>query len=261
MSNFLTKLYRIWDPRPKLAAEWLEFAHQYENRLANSHLKPEIVEAILAERNRIHKLFRERLPEYQDRISIVVTNNTAEHCAVLAWNNHIYVLVSGALIGRPYDNPDDTGIKAWEWLAEHEIAHIREGHLPWFFYSRRLFQFTSALVALHILLNMFAFKQLIAAYYWPHIGILVSTWLLQLIIILPREWKADLMATEAIDDPSVLIEAEKSLCRMTSQAKNRRGLLGYINYYLSALFLDPHPPLAARRFLLKRKIKTKLLRQ
>lgn len=135
---------QIWDARPLLAKEWLESAEKYEERLrTNQSLNPQVVECILNERNRILLLFSELLPEFEKRISIVITTDTyVEHCAVFLWKKHLYVLVSAALIGRPYDHPEDKGLKAWEWLARHEATHIRNNHLFWFFHTRRLFRIT-----------------------------------------------------------------------------------------------------------------------
>lgn len=150
----------MWDLRPGLASEWLRSAEEYEERLrASKSLDPVVIEAVLEERNRICSLFNQFLPEFVGRTSVVILRDAlVENCAVFVWEDHLYVLVSGALLGRPFDYPQDTGIKAWEWLARHEAVHVRKGHLPWFFHTRRFFRlgcrFCSALAVFLSLLNL-----------------------------------------------------------------------------------------------------------
>lgn len=250
---------RMWDPRPMLASEWLESAEKYEERLrANQSLNPKVIEVVLQERNRIRALFNELLPEYVERISVVITTEArVDQCAVFLWNDRVYILVSGALLGRPYDHPGDTGLKAWEWLARHEIAHIRGGHLPWFFHTRRLFRLTYNFCGvLAILLSILASKEM--AYVWrePFLWLLGGLWFVQTIVALVFEWQADLVATRSIRDPSVLEETEKSLTRMSLQARKRWPFpLGWILYAVSMVLVDPHPPLAARCWLLRRSLR------
>lgn len=242
-----------------LAREWLDSAEKYEERLRlNKSLNPQVVEAVLQERNRIRSLFNELLPEFVGRTSVVVTTDArVEHCAVSLWNDHLYVLVSGALIGRPFDHPEDAGLKAWEWLARHEIAHIRGGHLPWFFHTRRLFRLTYNFCGvLAILLSILTSKHMVYTWLQPFLWLLGGLWVVQTIVALAFEWKADLVATQSIRDPSVLEEAEKSLYRMSLQAKERWPFpIGWIQYVVSMVLVDPHPPLALRRWLLQRRLR------
>lgn len=240
-----------------LASEWLKSAEEYEERLrANQSLSPSVLEAILQERTRIHTLFKELLPEFAERISVVVTIETqAENCSVFLWNRRLYVLVSAALLGRPYDHPEDKGLKAWEWIARHEAAHVRGGHLLWLFHTRRLFRISLNLCFIQwILLSLFAPKQVLSAWFEPALGILAGLWFIQTIVCLSLEWGADLAATRSVKDPMILDEVEKSLDRMTAQSKKRLPFpLGRILYTISLVFFDPHPPLTARRWLLRRK--------
>src|SRR5689334_8460373 len=101
MKKLLTKLSRIWDPRPHLAKEWLDCAQKYEESLrTNQFVNQQIVDSILQERNRIHALFQKLLPKFKEQISIVVTNDIrVEHCAIFAWNDHIYLSVGFVSLG------------------------------------------------------------------------------------------------------------------------------------------------------------------
>ncbi len=248
-------LSRIWDPRPNLAQNWLDAAEKYEDRLkTNPSSSPQIVEAILQERHRIQSLFNELLPEFSNKISVVITPNAlVEHLAIFSWDHRLYVLVSGALIGRPYDHPEDTGIKAWQWLARHEAAHIRGNHLPWLFHARRLFRFTSIFCcAGSLFLGLFASKEILNTWLILFLSLYGSTWIIQTITTLFLEWRADCKATEEIQDPSILKETEESLHRMNMQVRNLP--LGWIRYALSMIFIDPHPPFILRRWLLRRKL-------
>ena len=257
MSRLNKFLSRMWDPRPMLAREWLESAEKYEERLkGNPAVSPLIIEAVLQERNRIHALFKELLPEFAGRISVVVTTDVqTENCSVFLWNERLYVLVSGALIGRPYDHPQDPGLKGWEWLARHEAAHVRGGDLWWLFHVRRLFRVPFKLCMVQwVLLSLFASKETLSAWLGPALGFLAGLWFIQTVVCLVLEWRADLAATRSMKDPLILDEAEKSLYRMTAQARKRLpSILGWIQYGISLLFFDPHPPLLARRWLMRRK--------
>lgn len=250
---------RIWDARPLLAKEWLESAEKYEERLrTKKSLNPQVVEFILNERNRIRQLFSELLPEFENRISVVVTTDAhVENCAVFLWENHLYVLVSGALIGRPYDHPDDKGLQAWEWLARHEAAHIRNNHLFWFFHTRRLFRITYMICCVPaIFLRLFTSHQTLFIWLTPWLWLLGGFWLLQTIVGIVFEWKADLVATSSIKNSLTLEETEKSLHRMSLQASKRwPAPFGWIQYALSMIFVDPHPPFVARRWLLRRRFR------
>lgn len=242
-----------------LASEWLKLANEYEERLrANQSLSPQVIEAIVQERNRIRALFSELLPEFADRISVVLTRDVhVEHCSIFSWNRHLYVLVSAALIGRPYDHPgDEDAIRAWEWIARHEVVHIREGHLPWFFHTRRLFRLTYLLGCISaIFLKVFASRQTLWIWLEPFLYLLGGLWVVQTVVGLLFEWRADLAATRSIQDPLVLRETEKSLYRMGLQARRRwMAPLSWIQYAMSVVFFDPHPPFLARRWLLRRRV-------
>lgn len=264
--NIFSYFVRMWDPRPKLASVWLESAEKYEERLrANKSLSSQVIEAILQERNRIRTLFNELLPEFRERISVVITADAAaENCAVFLWDGHLYVLVSAALIGRPFDCPEDAGVKAWEWLARHEAAHIRGGHLRWFFHTRRLFRMALNFFAVFaIFFSMFYAGENGYSYLLLGLWILGGVWSLQTFVGLAFECNADFSANKSINDPAVLKEAEKCLYRMRLQAKSRWLFpFGWLNYILSSVLVDPHPPLAFRVWLLRRRLralKTSLL--
>jgi len=259
LHKYISFIARIWDPRPLLAKQWFESAEKYEERLrANTSLDPQIIELVIQERNRIHLLFTELLPTFAGRISIVVTvDGHAEHCSVFVWEKRLYVLVSGALLGRPYDHPNEPGLKAWQWLARHEAAHIRNNHLFWFFHTRRFFRIPYLLCgAAFLFLRLFASTEIFWNWAEPCLWILTGLWLLQTIVGLTLEWKADLSATASIQDKEVLEDAEKSLHRMGVQAKTRLpSPFGWIQYLINIFFFDPHPPLRARRWLLQRRIR------
>lgn len=245
---------RIWDPRPFLANEWLEAAERYEERLrASSAVSPNVLQAILDERNRILELFNELLPEFTGRTSLVVTKDAhVEYCGVSLWKDRLYVLVSAALIARPFDCPQNSGVKAWQWLARHEASHIRRGHLPWLFHVRRLFRLTYHFCwVFAIILGIAVSKETMYAWLKPVLWLLGAIWVVQTVVCLCLEWKADVVATQSIKDPSILKEAEESICRMS---KRRRFSFGWILYMFNSLLVDPHPPLFARRWLLRRRV-------
>ena len=82
-----------------------------------------------------------------------------------------------------------------------------------------------------------------------------GSWLLQTLVSIAFEWKADLFAIFSIKDVAALEDAEKSLLRMKEQAiKRKPAPLGWILYTLSVVLFDPHPPFVARRWLLRRRI-------
>jgi hypothetical protein len=70
-----------------------------------------------------------------------------------------------------------------------------------------------------------------------------------MIVSLIFEYQADLQATRSIKDPLILEDAEKAISRMNSQAINS---FGWLNYLYSSLFVDPHPPFALRKWLLRK---------
>jgi hypothetical protein len=255
----LSYICKSLDQRPELAREWLDSAEKYEEKLRENVSNPQLAEAILQEVGRIRALFTTLIPTYKDHISVVVMRDThAEHCAVFSWKDHLYILVSAALIGRPIDHPQDQGLPAWEWLAHHELAHIRGGHLPWFFYTRKVFQWVSRFcLIMGSILFLFSSTESRQSWFKPFLWMTAITWLIQTFVGLFFEWKADLAATQAVNDPVVLKEAEKSLIRMSGQAVKRwPSPWGRINYTLNMLFVDPHPPLSLRLWLLKRRQKS-----
>ena len=203
----LKNIYHFWDKRSTLAKIWKESANKYEEALrSNKNLDPQIVESILQERERILNLFQSLLPEYNDKISIVITNDTiVENCAVGLWEGHVYVLVSAALIGRSIDYPEDNIKLAWEWLFRHEVSHIKSGHLPWLFYVRKLF---NASLVFSLLSWFPPLKSPI--YFW----LLFGGWGINVIIHLIFELRADNYATKGVLNPQVLESAERTLFRM-----------------------------------------------
>ena len=250
------KLKRIWDPRATLAKELLDSATRYEERVrANKLTDQQIVESILRERSRIHALFQKLLPEFKEQISVVVTNETlAEHCAIFSWNKHIYVQVSAVLIARPIVHPESTGIKAWDWLAQHEISHVKSGHLPWLFYVHRVFQLTILFFGIpKIFSYVLPSNHLLDSWLNGSFWLFWAGWSMKMIVSLVFEYWADLQATRSIKDPLVLEDAEQSLSRMTSQAIKRfPHPFGWLNYLLHLLFFDPHPPFILRQWLLRK---------
>jgi len=256
LKGLLAKLKRIWDPRTSLAKEWLNCANKYEESLrANKLVNPQIVDSILQERSRIQALFQKLLPEFKEQISVVVTNDTrVEHCAIFSWNKHIYVLVSAALIGRPIDHPESAGEKAWDWLAQHEISHLKSGHLPWLFHVRRVFRLTFIFLCItRIFSYALPSNHLVDSWLNTSLWIFCAGWSIQMIVSLVIEYKADFQATHSIKDPLVLEDAEQFLSRMGSQAIKRFPQpLGWLNYVLHLLFSDPHPPFVLRQWLLRK---------
>ena len=254
--NLLTKLYHIWDPRPNLAKEWFDCAQKYEERLrTNKLLDPKIADSILQERNRIHTLFQKLLPEFREQISIVVTNDVrAENCAIFSWNNHVYVLISAVLIARPIDHPESDGINAWNWLAHHEISHLKSGHLPWLFHIRRLFRFTLIFLCIpKILSYALPVNHIIETWLNTSFWLFLGAWSIQMISSLVMEYTADLYATRSTKDHLILEDAEKTLSRMKTQATSRLTKpFGWLIYMFQALFTDPHPPFLMRRWLLRK---------
>ncbi len=254
--GLLAKLYRMWEPRSKLAEEWLDYAQKYEEVLrANKLVNPQIVDSILQERYRIHTLFQKLLPEFKDQISIVITNDVCvEHCSIFAWNNHVYVIVSAALIGQPIDHPELDGMKAWNWLAQHEISHLKSGHLPRLFHVRRLFRLSILFLSItNILSCIFPSNQLIDSCLNLSFWLYGASSCIQLIASLSFEYTADLQATRSIKDPLILEAAEKTISRMASQAIKRFPQpIGWLNYIYSSLFIDPHPPILLRKWVLRK---------
>lgn len=85
----------------------------------------------------------------------------------------------------------------------------------------------------------------------------MGSWLLETITNLSLEYRADVYANQAIDDPLVIEETKQRLLRMKSQAiKALPGFLGVINYFYTSLLIDPHPPLIFRKGLLNKKLKS-----
>ena len=254
--GLFAKLNRMWDERPTLAKELLDSATIYEERLrANKLVDQQIVESVLQERSRIHALFQKLLPEFKEQISVVVTKEAlVEHCAIFSWNKHIYVLVSAPLIARPIEHPESNAIKAWDWLARHEISHIKSGHLPWLFYVRKLFRFTALFFLIPCIFSyLLPSNHLIDSWFNKSLWLFWAGWSIKMIVTLVFETMADLQATRSIKDPSVLEAAEESISRMTSQAINRLAQpFGWLNYLLHLLLLDPHPPFILRQWLLRK---------
>jgi hypothetical protein len=250
------KLKRMWDPRTSLAKEFQDSASRYEEILrANNQGNQQVVESILQERRRIQALFQRLLPEFKEKISVVVTKEIlVEHCSIFSWNEHIYVLVSAALIGRPFDHPELPGTKAWDWLAQHEIYHIKSGHTSWLFHVRRLYRITKVFFLIPLIFYcVLPSNHLIDSWFNGSLWLFYAGWSMQMIVSLIFEYKADLQAARSIKDPLVLEDAEQSLSRMTSQAINSFPQpLGWLNYLVHLLFIDPHPPFVLRQWLLRK---------
>jgi hypothetical protein len=89
----------------------------------------------------------------------------------------------------------------------------------------------------------------------PYLCLIAGGWLLQTLVSVAFEWKADLLATFSIKDVATLEDAEKSLLRMKERAiKRKPAPLGWILYTLRVVLLDPHPPLMAHWWLLRQRI-------
>ncbi|MCH9617719.1 MAG: hypothetical protein SP4CHLAM5_10820 [Chlamydiia bacterium] len=258
--KILLYIYNLWDPRAKIAKGFLEGSDQYEAKLrASKQVSPDVVDSILAERGRIHSLMQEHLPDYKESISIVVTNDIlVENLAIFSWNDHLYLLVSAALIGRPIDHAKESGIKGWEFLARHESAHIKFGHLPWLFYTRRFFKFiTYLLITFIVMTYIFPNIQEIKTCVYTSSLLYLLSWTIQTITGLITEYQADRYAISSINDREVLDDAEKTLSRIKSQATKRfPGLLGWINYVICILLVDPHPPLFIRKWMLRKRARS-----
>lgn len=253
------KLKRMWDPRTNLAKEFQDSASRYEEILrANNQgneQNEQIAESILQERRRIQALFQRLLPEFKEKISVVVTKEIlVEHCSIFSWNEHIYVLVSAALIGRPLVHPELPGTKAWDWLAQHEIYHIKSGHIPWLFHVRRVYRITRVFFLIPLIFSyVLPSNHLLDSWLNGSFWLFWAGWSMKMIVSLVFEYWADLQATRSIKDPLVLEDAEQSLNRMTSQAIKRFPQpFGWLNYLLHLLFFDPHPPFILRQWLLRK---------
>jgi hypothetical protein len=258
--ELLSKIYRVWDPRAGIAKGFLEAAEKYEPGLRSSKLlNPAIVNSILAERERIHLLLQRHLPEHKEQISIVITNDIrVENLAIFSWNKHVYLLVSAALIGRPIDHPEENGIKAWDFLARHESAHLKFGHLPWLFYTRRVFKFTTYLPSIFMVMTYFLpnIQEIKTCLYTSSL-LFLSSWAIQTVTGLITEYQADRFAISSINDLEVLDDVAKTLLRIRSQATNQLPMpFGWINYMVSILFIDPHPPLFIRKWMLRKRART-----
>lgn len=162
------------------------------------------------------------------------------------------MLVSAALIARPIDHPESDGVKAWNWLAQHEISHLKSGHLPWLFHVRRFFRFTILFLCVSKILSyILPSNHLIDSWLNASLWLFGFGWSIQMIVSLIIEYKADLQAIRSTKDRLILEDAEKSIARMGSQAIKRFPQpLGWLNYLLSLLFSDPHPPFILRQWLL-----------
>jgi hypothetical protein len=254
LKKYFKKLYLLWDIRSNVSKIWRENSQKYEGDLrGNISLDPKIVESVLEEKNRILTLFQTLLPEYENQISIVVTNNVfQETLAISTWDNHIYIIVSAALIARPIDNPHSNGINGWNFLALHEIAHIKSGHLPLLFHVRRVFQFSNLLIFL-LSFIFFGFCLFAPLTYlmMPNFSIFYKLygiiWFIQTAISLTFECSADIQAARSIKDPLFLEDAVNTLDRMKDLTIKSIGLLKYIAI---CLLVDAHPPFILRKWIL-----------
>jgi hypothetical protein len=263
VTNILRKIRNIVDPRSNLAKKWQESAENYESRLrSNQHLNQAIVELILKERNRIHELFQSVLPAYKDRISIVVISEPIiDSCAVCEIENHIYVLVSAALIAKPIDFPNIDSTRVWQWLSRHEAAHIHYKHSSILYYVRSIFRIACFTVFGLRLLSLFSlFHSKIDFLVNFAFVVLCIAWIMQTVVSITTEIVADRFANRSIQDPLIFKEAQEFLSRIRSQVINRVPKpFGWIVYLCSSLFVTPYPPLFLRKWLMKKYAKKLLI--
>lgn len=253
MRSALNWLHQRLIPRPHLAKTLIEGRNTFEARLRDQpHLDPKIIDAILAERERIRVLFEQQCPEYAGRVVVCVTPPNQAPLAVFVWEERLYVLVSATQIGYPVDHPNEPGLLAWQWLVQHELAHVRRGHLSSMFWVRHIHRWL-------YLLGSFIF---LGWHYLPEYPILnelmwgsgtswALAWSIQTLFCLGCEWRADRDATAAIQDGAVLVDAEKTLMRWTRFSTDPAGWIRRVSYLLNSILLDPHPPLRLRIWLLR----------
>lgn len=252
MKNIIKKISNMWDPRKNLAEQFLVASEKYEEQLKqNKNLDPKLVDALISERNRIHSLFQQFLPEYKEKISIVITNDAyVESCSIFRWKEQIFILVSSAMIGRPIDHPKENGLKAWEWLVRHEITHLKRGHLTTLFRLRKFHKIATYLLnAATLFFYMLPRTNMTIKCLQLSLFLWLGSLLLKIAVSLTFEYIADRNAACDIKDCLVLEDAEKTLRRIKSQAINR---LGYLRYTVASLFVDPHPLLATRIWILNK---------
>ncbi len=232
----------MWINRKKLAAFYKNSAANYDiNLKENKILDQKVVEAILEEKKKITSYFVKQLKSHNREIHIVITNQTAvESISVFSYKNDIFIFVSAALLAKPIDYPD-TDPSYWEWLVNHECTHIKGNHLPWIYWSNRLFTISNLALILNLILPFSIFYNLI---FW------LFSFTTQLLIRLGTEMHADYTATKLICNSKTLESALLAIERMTNQAY----LSNKYHYVLSSIFVDPHPPLILRKWLIKKRI-------
>jgi len=249
---FITSFLSKFDPRASLASSWEKSSFEFEENLNNSsHISSEIKEGLILEKERIKELFINELPSKKDKIFVVITNDAiVQSCSIFVWKEKIYVLVSAALLGAPMDFPTTSIKEGWKWLALHEISHLNRFHLPTLFHIRRLFRFFLKLSPPFFILSFFSGL----SYLYP-LYLFVGAWAMQLVTALACEFQADIDANNKTTNAESLKEAAQLLKTMTFQAINRLPKpYGSINYIIHCLFVDPHPPLKIRLWLMSRRL-------
>lgn len=249
---FKTSFFSKFDPRAALASTWEKSSIEFAGNLnQSSKISHEIKEGLILEKERIKQLFIDMLPSKKDEIYVVVTNDSiVQSCSIFAWKEKIYILVSAALLGAPIDSPTISIKEGWKWLALHEISHLNHSHLPILFHTRRIFRFF-----LKLFFPLFILSFFIGLSYVYPLYLFVGLWALQLLTALSCEFQADIDANNKTSDPESLKQARQMLKTMTFQAINRLpNPFGLINYIIHSLFLDPHPPLKIRLWLISRRL-------
>ena len=208
-------------PRSFFAEVFEKTARNYDASLLNSSAPQDVVQAILNEKNRLRSLFEKVCPEYLNNLSIVVVNNTTvDTCSVFLFKNHLYILVSAAFIGRPYDHPSTTESKAWEWIAQHEAVHVKNNHDFILFLVKKFFIFCSTTaLSLKLLVTFCAGTLASDNYFYAYLSLIGFSWLVFFVSSFYIECKADVIASQKTDDIDVLIEAKEYLKRVKSQVR------------------------------------------
>ena len=193
-------------------------------------------------------MLTQELPKYKDKIFVVVTKEQRfETVAITEWNNHIYLLVSAALLARPIDEPTSELEKSWKWLIKHEVNHIKQNHLLWIVISRQLHKLSSLSLAIASIF----FREFSTIF----VILFLTTWFFQAAVSFTSEILSDKIATLAIDDISVLEAVKKTLIRMNAQVANIFPQpIGYIYYFLISIINATHPPLFLRQWILNKRM-------
>ena len=121
----------------------------------------------------------------------------------------------------------------------------------------RCFRISFTLNALAFFLSfLFPFNETLTNLFKLSFGLLSVSWLIQAISSLFCEVRADIQSTSPIEDLAVLKAVKNILKRMRDQSSG----CGFFSikrflYLYNVIFMDPHPPLIIRLWLISKKEK------